>query len=334
MKRRHHTTRALVLGAIAIIAAAILPGCTHKEFWLPQQTSLRLEYDWRDAPDADPAGMCAIFYSVDNPSATPRRFDFRGRQGGEITLPEGTYRVICFNNDTEVVAFRGSSAFDTHEAYTPEGSLFESVTGPAASSRRAYTDDERVTLCPDELWGDNIVTIDVTPQTRVITLYPRDLLCHYSYEVRHVEGLERIAAVSASLSSMSHAINLSTDARHEEPVTIPFEARVDPDSAKIKGEFLTFGHHPGRDDFRHQLLLYVWLRGADRKRYVLGIGSDIHNVTLQVDTAPNYRRVHLVIDSLRIPDPGPGPDPGPDPDSPAYDASADDWGNIEIDVPV
>ena len=49
MKRRHHTARALVLGAIAIIAATILPGCTHKEFWLPQQTSLRLEYDWRDA---------------------------------------------------------------------------------------------------------------------------------------------------------------------------------------------------------------------------------------------------------------------------------------------
>lgn len=321
----------------ALAALLILTGCDHKEFCYshPHTAALRLEYDWREAPDADPAGMCAIFYSIDNPAATPRRFDFPGRDGGPIALPEGRYRVLCFNSDTEIVAFRNGHSFDLHEAFCPEGSLFESVTGSgltSTASRRAYTDNERVTQCPDPLWTDNLPELEVTLDTRVITLYPADILCRYSYEVRHVEGLEHLAAVSASLSSMSHAAVLSTGARHEEPVTLPFGARTVPDSAMIVGEFLTFGHHPGRSDFRHRLLLYVWLRGSG-KRYVLGLDTPRHDVTLQVDTAPDPRRVHIVIDTLRIPDPG-TPLPPQDPDAPAYDASADDWGNINIDIPL
>ena len=51
---------------IFILAAIVLAAsCEHKELCNqhPHLKTLRLEFNWKDAPDANPDGMCVYFYS-------------------------------------------------------------------------------------------------------------------------------------------------------------------------------------------------------------------------------------------------------------------------------
>ena len=69
-----------IIAAIALCFAA-LTSCRHKELCLhhPHTVTLRVEFDWRDAPEADPRGMCVSFYSME----TGGRHRFARRCGGQ-----------------------------------------------------------------------------------------------------------------------------------------------------------------------------------------------------------------------------------------------------------
>ena len=97
------------------LLAMILFSCEHKElcFHHPHMVTLRVDFDWKNAPQADPEGMCVYFYPEEGES--PIRFDFAGKDGGSVEIKEGRYRILCYNNDTESLLFRGMEGFDTHE---------------------------------------------------------------------------------------------------------------------------------------------------------------------------------------------------------------------------
>ena len=68
---------------LCIAAAAIaLASCEHKElcYHHPHTVTLRVEFDWRDAPEADPDGMCVYFYPEGGGSG--ERIDFNNTTGG------------------------------------------------------------------------------------------------------------------------------------------------------------------------------------------------------------------------------------------------------------
>ena len=205
-----------------VLAVFAFSSCKHKElcYHHPHTATIRLGFDWRDAPDAAPDGMCVFFYPEEGEDAPVRRFDFAGKTGGEIEIRVGRYRVFCYNNDTEVVLLRGTEGFGTHEAFTREGDLFESVYGSSAGNtvpRAEDAEDERVVISPDMLWGCTATEVEISengtsyvciPESgkeewtgrrpvhdeQAMTLYPHELTCTYTYEIRHVKGLERFRA--------------------------------------------------------------------------------------------------------------------------------------------
>ena len=65
--------------------------CEHKDlcYHHPHTKTVRVEFDWRDAPDANPDGMCVFFYPLDGEDAPQRRIDFTGKAGGEIEIQVG-----------------------------------------------------------------------------------------------------------------------------------------------------------------------------------------------------------------------------------------------------
>ena len=83
----------------------MLTSCEHKElcYYHPHAAKVKVVFDWRDAPQADPDGMCVYFYPLEGGSGY--RFDFNNTTGGEVDLRVGKYLVLCYNNDTEAVAF-------------------------------------------------------------------------------------------------------------------------------------------------------------------------------------------------------------------------------------
>ena len=304
-----------------LIAVWSLSACEHKElcYEYPHIASVYVEFDWRDAPTASPAGMCVFFYSADD-EGRMRRYDFQGTTGGQIEIPVGRYQVLCFNNDTETVLFDGTDSLHTYRAFTREGSIFESIYGSTAT-HAPRADDQRVVISPDMIWGCTDTEVEIDGQgITYVTLYPHELVCTYTYEIRHVKGLERASQMCGTMSGMSPSLLLSSETLDDESVTLPFAASFKNDSTVV-GRFLTFGHSPTNPQ-PHRMLLYVWMR--DGTRFCYGTEGDKFDVTEQIHSAPDRRHVHLVIDGLDLPEPI-GEDGN-------YDASADDWQEINEDI--
>ncbi len=331
----------LLLLAFLMLAAI---SCTHKDLCLhhPHEVKLKVEFNWQNAPEANPLGMCVFFYPVEG--GDPRRVDFKGTQGGYVELTVGKYHVISYNNDTEVAQFYNTNKFETHGAYTREGSVLEPALGntTARAPRAEGSEEEKVVITPDMIWGCTAFDVEVTEtgvsyscvpfiskgdpvnvqvEEHVITLYPDDLLCHYSYEIRNVQNLKHATQMCASLSGMAGGTTLSTLELHKEPVTLPLEAKINRETSTITGEFLTFGHHLENDD-PHKMLLYVWMDSGEK--YYFGSDDEDFDVTTQVHSAPNPKRVHLIIDGLELPKPienGGG-----------YKPTVDDWESVYEDI--
>lgn len=331
---------------LSLLSVMALTSCNHKDlvYLDVQKARIIVDYDWRDAPDATPAGMCVFFYSVSTPG-TYYRFDFDNIKGGEIDIPEGNYVVITYNNDTELVRFSETDNYDGHTAYTRDGDLLEPLYGNGIKSTTATSDGERVCITPDGLWGSHATDVVIsrhgitykvtrfddsradgddstTYSDQTITLYPHDMLCHYSYEVRNVENAQNVSKISASLSGMSRTMNLVDETPGSEKVTLPVSGAVDSANDKITGQFLTFGH-PATGPSSHKMAFFVVMNDGSKYRIE---NKDNLDVTSQVDNAPDRRNVHIVIDSLKLPESSA--------ETNGWDVSLDDWGIMNEELKI
>ncbi len=325
----------------------LLSSCEHKDlcYLHPHVKTIRVEFDWRDAPDASPRGMCVYFYPTDGGGV--QRVDFKGTTGGEVELRvNGTYRIICYNNDTEAVLFHDTDKFDRHEAYTRQGNVLEPIYGNAASyaPQALGTENERVVITPDMMWGctaTEVVISDAgircagaseggsdTPKGRpaesngqTITLYPHELTCTYTYEVRNVKNLKHALQMCGTLSGMAPSMLLGDESLGQECVTLPFESVSDGIST-ITGKFFTFGHNV-ENVTAHRMMFYIVMDNG--KKYAFGTDADKRfNVTDQIHTTPDPKHVHIIIDGLDLPQPienGSG-----------FDVAMDDWTVEEEDI--
>lgn len=155
----------------------LFSSCRHKDLCYHHKhyTKLRIEFDWRDAPDAWAEGMSVFFYPED-PTQEVIRFNFKGRQGGEIEVPQGRYKLLTYNNDTSGVQFSYTDDHEAHTAFTRSGEILEplgirSRAEDRAKLRAEGTEDENVVICPDMMWGCNAIDVEVT------LLAPHILVC-------------------------------------------------------------------------------------------------------------------------------------------------------------
>ena len=326
------------------VLAAVFASCTHKElcYHHPHKFKLRLEFDWRDAPNANPDGMCVFFYKAEED--TYRRYDFPGMNGGEIEIETGHYRVLCYNNDTETVVFGGMDNFYTHKIMSYECDIFSPLGLTSSKYVPRAGEEELVMKTPEMMWGctaiDVIINengISYTAVTRndsrgwsqeavsrdelVITLYPHELVCDYTLEVRNVKNINCVTQVSGILTGMSPLLVVHDESMGTTPVTLPYECHTSDN--KILAQFYTFGHNEDVAD-PHRVVLYIWM--TDKKIHCYGLDTDRFNVTEQVHSAPDRRHVHLIIDGLDLPDTGSGESMG------GVTPSVDDWGEIFEDI--
>lgn len=343
MKRYIHYIIYIVI-TMSFLAAT--SSCEHKDlcYHHPHSVKIIVKFDWSKAPEADPAGMCVFFYPEEGGEA--RRFDFKGREGGEIEITVGNYRAIAYNNDTEAVQY-ANGGFDTHRLYTREGQLLEpmEISGDFRPTLPEEAQNNRVVITPDQVWGasadliqitDNgtyydheIITGDMSgPQLSVdntteiveITFTPEDVMCHYSYEYLNVRNLGANQRLSVALTGMSGVYYPGKWELHTDCVTLPFEAKSDR-STRIFGQFLTFGHHEENTQ-PHKMMLYMVTTGEDGKPVARAYATD---VTDQVHGAENPRRVHIVItDTIDFPVPIEG--------GSGFTPTVDDWEVVEEDI--
>lgn len=327
-----------------LAALLLLASCEHKElcYQHPHLKTVRVEFDWRDAPDASPAGMCVYFYPLEGGNG--QRFDFTGTEGGEVQLRVGRYKALCYNNDTEIVEFYNTDDFAAHGVYTREGNPLEPIYGNAANyaPRADGTEEEPVRISPDMMWGCTASEVEVTDEglscsclpsggedadggtqrdEYVITLYPHELVCTYTYEVRNVSNLKHMVQMCGTISGMAGTLAFASEELGTESVTVPFESVSDGVST-VTGRFYTFGHHPDNPD-PHRMVFYVVMDDGAKYCYK---DTEKLDVTTQVHEAPDFRHVHIIIDGLDLPQPienGHG-----------FDVDVDDWEVVEEEIKI
>ncbi len=286
------------LGCLLALSAA---SCHHKDLYFPepQLTShLQVVFDWQKAPDAEPESMAA--YLFDSDGHEPLRFIFDNKTGGEIKAPAGIRHILFMNSDnTDWICMRNNEYIETMELYTLD------ATGLAAQGleiesvpRSRDAESERMASTPGMLWGGRSDGHNIIPNAgnQTITLYPDELICHYTVDVLDVDNIDGLASTSvdATLSGMADGYSLGGEAPTDSVVTMPFILSSDPAKESLHGEFLTFGECSHSTN-THLMTIYLLLSDGSRWWHT-------YDVTDQVSTAPDPRHVHIVVSGLPLPE--------------------------------
>jgi hypothetical protein len=314
--------RFVYLVATALIAL-LATSCEHKELCYshPHVARVRVVFDWRYAPNADPVTMSAYFFPKDG--GEPLRFDFSDREGGVIEIASGAYDIIGVNAETNITTEDGGPlSFESMELYAPESSSYTTGLGNYANLALGVDDasDQRSAEPLDNVWSDqsrNDKILD-TDEEQVITLYPEDPLCNYTVTIEDGANLQADYGVvlMGLLTNMSGGFRPGPEELNEEMCTIPFELTANAEGTGAEGYFRTFGHEMSIES-QHDLILLVHLGDGSIASYT----CDSENVTTQVHTAPDQRNVHIIIRGLKLPEPLN--------DNGLFNVTVDDWGDFE-----
>lgn len=306
-----------LLRVVTVVFTLLFFSCKHKDLCYENMftANINVVFDWKKAPDADVETMRLYLFPLDGGKPLP--YEFTDIRGGKITVPVGRYRALCINSDTDSLLFRNIDAYDTFEAYAPDGSM-NVATYSAFQEGRAVS--QRVGSSPDRFYTDRMEDLyfKVSKEDQNVFFYPDNLICRYRIEVRNVSNLQYVAPgfVTGGLSGMSEGVYVGQNKLKSESMVIPFEMTSDGVST-LKTEFLTFGQHESTQT--HKVAIYVVMPDGNDKLYV-------YDVTDQVHSAPNPRDVYIILDGLPLPKPivnGGG-----------FQPSVDNWEDVEVDLPM
>ncbi|MDE5608106.1 MAG: DUF5119 domain-containing protein [Muribaculaceae bacterium] len=284
------------------VLAVLLTSCHHKDLWFGDTaaSSVDVVFDWRNAPDADPASMSLYLYDTESASH-PLHYVFSGRDGGAAAIPYGTYTGLGMNaDDTSWAVITGGDDAETFELSTLDAPTLSAFSlSPLEVPRAGESSTERVAATPRMAWSartDNIY-LPVDTGRRTITLYPEEIVCHYTVDILDVVNLESVdgSSVDAIISGMAEAYHCGCGQPSGNTVTHPFVLTADDADKSLHSEFLTFGEHPARQ-VPHTLSVYMYLTDGSKWSYDF-------DVTDQVRNAPDPHHVHIVVRGLSLPEP-------------------------------
>ncbi len=294
--------------------------CEHKELSYDYDPRVRLKvvFNWQDTPWATPDNMS--FHLFPKSGSEGWRYDFPNREGGTILIPENTYDILCYNNDSEVVLFRNTERWETFEVSTSSTTVTQFLTGISPDSRypRAKgSEEERLVYSPDSLWCSSLENYAVVKslEDTEIKLAPQSSVQTFRVEIHNVKNLEYASQLSAAISSMAGGMRVADGTLSGESVSILFGMDSNTAKSSIEGRFTTFGHCAHTEKM-HQLLLYVIMRDGSKLYYTFDVTQKLH-------MADNTGTRLIVIDNLSLPD-AVG-------DS-SFNTEADEWESVEIDI--
>lgn len=309
----------------AAITALSLTSCRHKDicFDHSHRIGVYVAFDWRNAPEANPTSMLTYFYPADGSETL--LYTFADRDGGEISLPYGSYSALALNGDNSYWAsFRNTDDIDSFEVFTRDAEQLEGYGVATQSLPRAKgAESERLAKTPGMMWGgrtDNITLSDDFEGDKIITFFPEEKVCHYTVDVVDVKNIANLhgASVDATLSGMAEGYLHGKDMTTDVAVTMPFTLAPDTENNSLHAEFLTFGEC-ATISTRHLLTLYIYLTDGSK-------WYQTFDVTDQVTDAPDTRHVHIIITGLTLPQPITG--------SGGFKPDVNDWNDIVIDLPM
>ncbi len=277
-----------------MIAAVFMPGCENNELCYDHThvTELNVEFDWSQAPDADPSTMVVHFFRPDG--SLYRRVEFTQRTGGKVRLEAGEYSILFHNGNMETVYELGNS----HSDYALSGvsrSILEPMGREGDAPRPPESADQLIFSAPDQVWAGSHSAIEILPGVagQTVKLTPVEATMEYTVEITGVENLRDDIDVSAAITGMSPLYRLAEGCHGGEAATLPISVERVGDNTLV-AHFRTFGHCP-QTELAHTFSVYT-----SNKFFVN------YDITEKMHNAPDPRHVVIEIHGLRLPDAGMG----------------------------
>ena len=285
---------------------------------------LTIDSKWVNVPNASCEGVAYIFFPADG--SVPWRFDFQGKDGGQVLLPVGEYSFISHNDDGTREIFSEPVSYNGYEVYTASAQL-------PTCNVSAETEGENVVTPPDALYGSVSSRVSLCTEgvsyiatesesvltfspDFVMTVYHRPLTAHYKYRIEKVENMQSVRSMSASLSGMAGSLFIATGEKGHYPVTLYLRA-APASTDVIDGEFYTFGI-PSSPDVANILTLYAVLNNGRKFCYKF-------DVTEQIRHAANPMDVLLTVGGIEFERPEEGEGAG-------FNVEVDDWTTVVVNI--
>lgn len=306
----------LYIIAVLTVSLAAATSCRHKDIECPSGfRRIHILFEWDKSRDAQVEGMTLFFYPLDGQNGI-WRFEIAGRDGGDVELPVGTYRMIACNNDLP-----GITLEDTESESTVQASASRTV-------------EDGVFASTGMLYGAVISSLDVTPcGVRYITedsavkecgkglvrCYPDSLATNFTVRILDVAGIENISSAAIRLDGMRKSIFLESGATSYTPVALAIPSDIDRADASISGAGCAFSPPAAAPDAYSLSLKVIRSNGTCGIKHI-----DLTERNTNIITRHN---VLITIAGIKIPDDGSSSD-----DVGGIQAGVDGWEVVEIDL--
>lgn len=318
---------------LTVVAAFMGGGCSYKDIYCNPEGmhEVMIVFEWERARNARPEGMTVMFYPLD-PDGRTWHFELPGRAGGRVSVPEGRYQVLAWNNDTRYDYFRHTDSFDLAQAYTMGANVdTEGLPLPQQPLRRATQEiwaatatEVSVSLCGLEYipnGGGQEGDCKHCP-VGVLRMWPERRYSDWTCIWEDVVNIGSVAAVRAICDGMSEAVTLADGRPAGVSVAVPFGvAKAEND---LQGSWLNFDRAPGE---RVNVNLYVWLRDGKKQIYTADVTEQVEDVIAPQSIS---RNVEIRLRGLEFPaiNPGDTINGGEG----AFEVNVGDWETVTINL--
>lgn len=314
-KKKLRAWHVLVIIITCVVALAVFsPSCTRIDLYEPD-TGVYLKLELRlqasvgeEVLDRNVETVKILFYS---PTHVLVAEDYLPADGGFINVPAGTYDMVVYSLGTEVTRVDGT---DTRAG----GYAFTSRTGSKVrlSSETKSIDEFDVIYEPDPIYvarlSDVVIPVhSAQDKTIILEGVLEPLLDTYTFEVKHIEGAERIQRADVYITGQAPSKYLWDGRFTNRQCAIYFQGSLDAEKEHLYTVFNTFGKLA---DARSDVYLNVQLTDTGGSRY-----QWVYDVTDQFDNPDNTGHHIVIDDQIVIPEPGTG----------GFNPNVHDW-DIEI----
>lgn len=280
---------------LLLLLSLLCVQCRHKELCYSKAVEVEVRFDWSRVQDQHVAGMTTYFYPIDNGSSPVRR-DFKEPAGGTISLREGRYRVVAFNNSSAILQHRGEERYETLESFTRNSNQ---LTGALlAQGPPSWDEGKTFRLQPEPFYAGRVTETRITPQAdgtprQVITIVMEPRYREVRIRLTNVQGLQGVHGISASMGGAVSGYLIGIDKWAKGSIHHPVVMKWD--DHKVSGDLIVYELIPKADGGRQELTLYIVM--TDGKGYTYDF-----DVTDQVESQKGEPVVYVTLDKeIKLP---------------------------------
>lgn len=319
-----HVIRKAVRSLVCIWVLTTVAGCEQRELCYDHSHGAEVDlfFDWSMEPDANVSTMVVWAYPDDGSQG--QRFEFdasrtRSSEGYTIKLPPGTWRLTCYNGNTENNREQGKLPGDL-QITTFEHSLLAPLNRSGNAPRPPLTENQPVRSPASHIYAaDAEEPLTILPQKGhtimryKATFVPRRATAIWNIRVEEVTGLARAIEASGIVTGAAESWSVTHAAPFGREVTVPFGMTVCTEGEEcLRAAVIVFG-----DTAPHEVCHHLRVYTTTNYYYD-------YDVTDQIHSAPDPKNVHIVVKGMKLPETGSGMSPG-----------VSDWvdaENIELDL--